>query len=92
MSDESLSSQERIYSKINSEFRSTLIQECLKLNFTNSKTKISRDAVDLMNKIGKILAIETSLRAVKQAKAEFKTSVQLDHVEMILPQIMLDFP
>lgn len=65
-----------------------LVHECLKLNFQNSKTKMSGESIDLMNKIAKILVIETSMRAIKLAKAENKTSVHLDHVEVVLPQIV----
>ncbi|KAI4467749.1 centromere protein x [Holotrichia oblita] len=88
----STTSQNHILSKINSNFRPALIQECLKLNLTNSKTKISNDAVDLMNKIAKILTIEALMRATSLAKSEGKPYVHLDHVELILPQLMLDFP
>lgn len=66
----------------------SLIQECLKLTLTNSKTKISNDTVELMNQIARILTIEALMRAARLAKTESKTHVQLDHVELILPQLV----
>lgn len=65
-----------------------MIQEVLKSNFTNPKMKISDEATNLVNKISKILVIEAAARSAKQAKLERKTTVNLDHMEVILPQLV----
>ncbi|XP_072395625.1 centromere protein X-like isoform X2 [Diabrotica undecimpunctata] len=73
-------------------FRHDIIKEALKTKFQNPKNKITDDAIELISEIAKVLTIEATVRAVKQAKLEYRTKVTLEHVEAILPQLMLDFP
>ncbi|XP_018569698.1 centromere protein X-like [Anoplophora glabripennis] len=73
-------------------FGHDIVKEALKSKFMNPKNKISDDAVELISEIAKIIVIEATLRAVDQANSENKKKVSLEHVETILPQIMLDFP
>ncbi|XP_063905252.1 centromere protein X-like [Zophobas morio] len=84
--------KEAFISKINARFSNDIIKEALKSHFSNPKTKISDDAVDLMTELANFLVVEASLRAAKQASSQNKTLVTLDHIESALPQIMLDFP
>ena len=64
------------------------MKEIIKSQFSNGKTRISEDAVDVMSKIVKVLTIEAAIRSAKFATAENKTTVTLSHVETILPQIV----
>ncbi|KAG5879001.1 hypothetical protein JTB14_017411 [Gonioctena quinquepunctata] len=77
---------------IESSFRHDIMKEVLKSKFINPKNKITDEAIELISEIAKVLVIETAARSAKQAKAENRTNVSLEHVETILPQLMLDFP
>jgi len=77
---------------ISTTFRHDIIKELLRSKFTNTKNKISDEAVDLIVEVAKTMVIEASVRACYQAELEDKTVVTLDHVECILAQLMLDFP
>nr|XP_023018249.1 centromere protein X-like [Leptinotarsa decemlineata] len=80
------------HSEVETTFRHDVIKEVLKSKFVNPKNKISDEAVELVSEIAKMLVIETAARSAKQAKAENRSAVTLEHVETILPQLMLDFP
>lgn len=69
-------------------FFQDIIKEVLKSKFLKSKNKITEDTIELMAEIAKILVIEGSLRAAKQASLESRTTITLEHVETILPQLV----
>nr|XP_008195981.1 PREDICTED: centromere protein X-like isoform X2 [Tribolium castaneum] len=84
----SANTDESIISKVNTAFKN----ETLKSTFANPKTKITDDAVDLMTELSKFIVVESCLRAAKQCSSQNRTTVTLNDMESVLPQIMLDFP
>ncbi|KAJ8925552.1 hypothetical protein NQ315_009392 [Exocentrus adspersus] len=70
----------------------TCFDHALKSKLVNPKNKITDDAVGLISEVAKVLVIEAVGRAAQQANLENKKKINLDHVEIILPQLMLDFP
>lgn len=60
----------------------------MKSQFTNSKIKITEEVLSLINEISKAIVVEAALRAAKQASLTSKKVVQLDHVEVVLPQMV----
>ncbi|KAJ7340232.1 Centromere protein X [Desmophyllum pertusum] len=55
------------------------------------KTKCNGDAIKLMTELLRIFVAEGAARAVQQAKVESSPTVETDHLEKILPQLLLDF-
>jgi len=55
------------------------------------KTKCTGDALKLMAELLKIFVAEGAARAAQQAKVESSPTVETDHLEKILPQLLLDF-
>nr|XP_008195980.1 PREDICTED: centromere protein X-like isoform X1 [Tribolium castaneum] len=88
----SANTDESIISKVNTAFKNDVIKETLKSTFANPKTKITDDAVDLMTELSKFIVVESCLRAAKQCSSQNRTTVTLNDMESVLPQIMLDFP
>jgi hypothetical protein len=88
----SASKDELLGAKSDTSFKNDVIKEALRSYFINTKTKISDDAVELMTELTKVLVVESSVRAAKQASLQNKNVVTLDHMESVLPQLMLDFP
>ncbi|XP_064180965.1 centromere protein X [Anguilla rostrata] len=72
-------------------FKKETIGKLLSLSFRDEKTKVSGDAVLLMAEMLKIFVQEAARRAAKQADAEDSDTVDIDHFEKILPQLLLDF-
>lgn len=78
--------------KYNSSYAQDAVKEVLKRNFSNKNTKITEESSVLIAHLLKMLTIEISLRACKQAKDEESSIVRLEHVENVLLHMMLDFP
>lgn len=55
------------------------------------KTKCTGDALKLMAELLRIFIAEGVARAAQQAKVESSPTVETDHLEKILPQLLLDF-
>ncbi|KAG5853516.1 centromere protein X [Anguilla anguilla] len=72
-------------------FKKETVGKLLSLSFRDEKTKVSGDAVLLMAEMLKIFVQEAARRAAKQADAEDSDTVDIDHFEKILPQLLLDF-
>ncbi|KAF7698260.1 centromere protein X [Silurus meridionalis] len=72
-------------------FKKETISKLLTLFFKDEKSKISNDTASLMAEMLRIFVIEATRRAVKQAENEDCVGVDLEHVEKILPQLLLDF-
>lgn len=72
-------------------FKEGLVQEIMKLHFTDNKLKISNDAVTSTNEVMDSFLQEIVWRCTNQASNEGLTTVNLDHLEKILPQLLLDF-
>ena len=72
-----------------------LKEETLKLFiskcFKEEKTKISSDAVVVLTKLMDMFIKEAIERATQQAEVESVDEVDIEHLEKILPQLMLDF-
>lgn len=60
----------------------------MKSKFTNPKNKISDNVVELVSEIAKVMVIEATNRAAKQADSENKKKISLEHIEIILPQMV----
>ncbi|XP_068674018.1 centromere protein X-like [Montipora foliosa] len=73
-------------------FRSETVNKLLHNFFGDKvKTKCSGDALKLMAELLKIFIAEGAARAAQQAKVESSPSVETEHLEKILPQLLLDF-
>ncbi|PFX28901.1 centromere protein X-like [Stylophora pistillata] len=55
------------------------------------KTKCNGDALKLMAELLRIFVAEGAARAGQQAKVESSPTVETEHLEKILPQLLLDF-
>ncbi|XP_030761069.1 centromere protein X-like [Sitophilus oryzae] len=77
--------------KTSTTFQRDLIKALLKSKFSNPKTKISEDVIDIITELAKVMALEAAGRSAHIALMEKKKIVALEHVELILPQLMLDF-
>ncbi|XP_019879470.1 centromere protein X [Aethina tumida] len=82
---------EDLSSTIITSFRHDIVKEALKTKFSNPKTKISDDALEIVCEISKALVLEAAYRSAKQASSENKTVVTVENVEAVLSQLMLDF-
>lgn len=65
-------------------------KKILQSQFRGEKTKISDDVVQLVIEIINAGVTESVLRAGKQAKMEGSETIQVEHVEKVLPQLILD--
>ncbi|GFY55200.1 centromere protein X [Trichonephila inaurata madagascariensis] len=77
--------------------KSKCIEKILKMRFKNSNTKIQNDAVKLSAEVLRIFITECAARAAIQAQNECSSEnditpeVNNQHLEKILPQLLLDF-
>jgi len=72
-------------------FSTRTIEQLSKLIFKNEKTKFSNDALHLNGEMLRIYTLEIAHRASKQAQSEGSSTVEPEHIEKILPQLLLDF-
>ncbi|XP_051570505.1 centromere protein X [Myxocyprinus asiaticus] len=72
-------------------FKKETISKLLTLFFREDKTKASSDAVLLMAEMLKVFVEEAARRTVKQADSEDCDTVDIEHFEKVLPQLLLDF-
>ncbi|XP_026523124.1 centromere protein X [Notechis scutatus] len=72
-------------------FKKETVNKLLQLHFKDDKTRASGDAVLLMAEMLKIFVREAAARAARQAQTEDVTRVEVEHMEKILPQLLLDF-
>ncbi|KAL3286084.1 hypothetical protein HHI36_000597 [Cryptolaemus montrouzieri] len=84
--------EELVYSEISTVFQPDVVKEVFKSKFSNPKNRVTEDSLELICEISKALAMEAALRSGKIAIKEKNSVVTLEHVESILPQLMLDFP
>ncbi|XP_044154774.1 centromere protein X [Bufo gargarizans] len=73
------------------EFRKDLVSKLLHLHLEEDKTKVSGDAILLLAELLKVFVHEAASRAARQALSEDVPAVDIEHVEKILPQLLLDF-
>ncbi|XP_017772346.1 PREDICTED: centromere protein X-like [Nicrophorus vespilloides] len=81
-----------IVDKIKTEFRNSSIRDILKSQFTNGKIKINEEPVSLIAKLVKVMTVESAMRAAAEAEANRKTTVDLNHIETVITNLLLDFP
>ncbi|XP_057204439.1 centromere protein X [Triplophysa rosa] len=72
-------------------FKKETISKLLTLSFKEDKTKVSSDAVVLVGEMLRVFVEEATRRSVKQAINEDCDTVNIEHFEKILPQLLLDF-
>ncbi|XP_073690468.1 centromere protein X [Garra rufa] len=72
-------------------FKKETVSKLLTRSFKEDKTKVSSDAVVLVAEMLKVFVEEATRRAVKQADSEDCDTVDIEHFEKILPQLLLDF-
>lgn len=60
----------------------------MKTQFVNTKMKITEDVLTLINEISRAIVVEAAIRAAKQATLAGKKTVELEHVETVLPQMV----
>ena len=72
-----------------------LKEETVKLflnkHFQGEKTKISSEALTAFTKLMELFIQEAIERSSQQADIESMEHVDIDHLEKILPQLLLDF-
>uniref|UniRef100_A0A672M6C1 Centromere protein X n=1 Tax=Sinocyclocheilus grahami TaxID=75366 RepID=A0A672M6C1_SINGR len=61
------------------------------IQFGSFSSTVSSDAVILVAEMLKVFVEEAARRAVKQADSEDCDTVDIEHFEKILPQLLLDF-
>ncbi|XP_063208303.1 centromere protein X isoform X2 [Chroicocephalus ridibundus] len=72
-------------------FRKETVDRLLRLHFRDGRTRVNGDAQLLMAEMLKVFVRETAARAARQAQAEDLEKVDVEHVEKVLPQLLLDF-
>ncbi|XP_035198153.1 centromere protein X [Oxyura jamaicensis] len=72
-------------------FRKDTVDRLLRLHFRDDKTRVNGDALRLTAELLKVFVREAAARAARQAQAEDVEKVNIEHVEKVLPQLLLDF-
>ncbi|XP_044275859.1 centromere protein X isoform X1 [Varanus komodoensis] len=78
-------------------FKKETVNKLLQFHFKDDKTRVSGDAVLLVAEMLKVFVrvficlAETAARGARQAQTEDLTRVDVEHVEKVLPQVLLDF-
>ncbi|XP_056405896.1 centromere protein X [Hyla sarda] len=72
------------------EFKKDLVSKLLRMHL-EEKTRVRGDALLLLMELLKVFVHETAHRAARQAQSEDVSVVNIEHVEKILPQLLLDF-
>ncbi|CAM5096795.1 unnamed protein product [Natator depressus] len=72
-------------------FRKETMNKILHLHFKDDKTRVSSDALLLMAEMLNVFVREAAARGARQAQAEDLDRVDIEHVEKVLPQLLLDF-
>ncbi|KAM4673105.1 centromere protein X [Amazona ochrocephala] len=72
-------------------FRKETVDRLLRLHFRDGRTRVNVDAQLLMAEMLKVFVREAAARAARQAQAEDLEKVDVEHVEKVLPQLLLDF-
>lgn len=72
-------------------FKKETVNKLLQLNFKDDKVRVSNDALLLVSEMLKVFVREAAARAARQAEAEEVPIVDIEHLEKVLPQLLLDF-
>ena len=68
-----------------------VVKQFMSQHFTEDKTKLSSEANKLITKLVDLFVRETIQRTLKQCEVETRDELNVDHLEKILPQLLLDF-
>lgn len=60
----------------------------MRLHIADSKVKLSSDSVQGMAEVMRIFTLEAAWRTLNQANNEGLSSVTIDHLEKVLPQLV----
>ncbi|XP_076459176.1 centromere protein X-like isoform X2 [Babylonia areolata] len=71
-------------------FKAKTVQSILQRHFCDDKTKVNTDALNLMTELIRVFTSEAAERSAVQAKKDGSDVVSVEHVEKILPQLLLD--
>ncbi len=72
-------------------FNEKTIEGILKRYFKNEKTKISKEALKLIAEMARVHVVEILMRSATEAKTTAEPEVTDEHLEKVLPQLLLDF-
>ncbi|CAH1273958.1 Hypp5245 [Branchiostoma lanceolatum] len=73
-------------------FKLSTVEKIVKQQFQdNGKTRMNTDAVKLTTELLRMFVMEMAARASDQARSEGAGVVEVEHLEKILPQLLLDF-
>jgi len=76
---------------IKAKFKKETVRQVSKIHFQSDKTKYNNDSLLLTTEMLRIYVLEAAHRAAHQAKSEGAQTVQLEHLEKVLPQFLMDF-
>ncbi|XP_053850495.1 centromere protein X isoform X2 [Vidua macroura] len=71
-------------------FRKDTVDRLLRLHFRDGKTRVNADAQLLVAELLNVF-VRAAARAARQAQAEDLKKVDTEHLEKVLPQLLLDF-
>jgi histone H3/H4 len=72
-------------------FRAETVRKLLQLFFKDKKTRVGSDALALATELLRIFVNEAAARSAQFAKADSSAVVTVEHLEKVLPQLLLDF-
>ncbi|XP_025892665.1 centromere protein X [Nothoprocta perdicaria] len=72
-------------------FRKETVERLLRLHFRDGRTRVSGEALLLAAELLNVFVREAAARAARQAQGEELDTVDVEHVEKVLPQLLLDF-
>ncbi|KAK2528323.1 hypothetical protein Q9233_007294 [Columba guinea] len=70
-------------------FGKDTVDRLLRRHFRDRRTRVNGDALLLMAEMLKVFVREAAARAARQAQAEELRTVDMEHVEKVLPQLVL---
>ena len=76
---------------IKTKFQKETVRQISKMTFQADKTKYNPDSLLLTTEMLRVYVLEAAHRAAHQAKSEGADTVQLEHLEKVLPQFLMDF-
>jgi len=76
---------------LKTKFKEKTVEELLQSSLGDDKCKASGDAVKLSGWLLEVFVLEAAERARSQAHVENTPKIDTEHLEKILPQLLLDF-
>lgn len=69
-----------------------MVKSLLSCHFVDKdKTKLHADSIKMSAELMKVFINEAIMRSIEQCQAEKATTVLPEHLEKILPQLLMDF-